>query len=59
MKKILSIFLCPKFKKINSKKSFKKSIFLVKDPDKEYTEEQLLESFYREILKKHCKDFTE
>ena len=39
--------------------NLKKSIFLVKDPDKEYSEDQLLESFYREILKKHCKDFTE
>ena len=38
--------------------NLKKSIFLVKDPEKEYTEEQLLESFYREILKRHCKDFT-
>lgn len=38
--------------------NLKKSIFLVKDPEKEYTEEQLLENFYREILKKHCKDFT-
>lgn len=38
--------------------NLKKSVFLVKDPEKEYEENQLLENFYWEILKKHCKDFT-
>lgn len=38
--------------------NLKKSIFYVKDPEKEYDENQLLESFYRSTLKKHCKDFT-
>jgi hypothetical protein len=39
--------------------NLKKSIFLAKDPEKEYDEQQLLESFYRSIVKKHCKDFTD
>lgn len=38
--------------------TLKKSVFLVKDPDKEYDEQQLLEMFYRSITKKHCKDFV-
>ncbi len=38
--------------------TLKKGIFLVKDPEKEYDEPQLLEMFYRSIVKKHCKDFV-
>ncbi len=38
--------------------TLKKSIFLVKDTEKEYDEPQLLEMFYRSIVKKHCKDFV-
>jgi len=38
--------------------NLKKSIFLVKNPEKEYEEQQLLEMFYRSIVKKHCKDFV-
>lgn len=38
--------------------NLKKSIFLVKDPEKEISEETLIENNYRTILKKHCKDFT-
>jgi len=37
--------------------NLKKSIFIVKDPEKEYDEQQLLEMFYRSITKKHCSDF--
>lgn len=39
--------------------TLKKSIFLVKDPEKEYEDHQLIEMFYRAILKKHCKDFVD
>ena len=39
--------------------NLKKSIFLAKDPEKDYNEQQLLEMFYRSIVKKHCKDFTD
>ncbi|HPC34496.1 MAG TPA: hypothetical protein PLP73_02445 [Candidatus Absconditabacterales bacterium] len=35
--------------------NLKKGIFLVKNPEKEYQEQQLLEMFYRCIAKKHCK----
>lgn len=38
--------------------NLKKSLFLVKNPEKEYEEQQILEMFYRSIVKKHCKDFT-
>lgn len=37
--------------------SLKKDILLVKDPDKQYNEDQLLEIYYRNILKKHCNQF--
>lgn len=37
--------------------NLKKNIFFVKDPEKKYTEEQLLEMFYWNLVKKHCKDF--
>ncbi|HPK27749.1 MAG TPA: hypothetical protein PKX34_00905 [Candidatus Absconditabacterales bacterium] len=38
--------------------NLKKGIFLVKNPEKEYQEQQLLEMFYRCIVKKHCKGFA-
>lgn len=38
--------------------TLKKSIFLVKSPEKKYDENQLLDMFYRSIVKKHCKDFV-
>ncbi len=38
--------------------SLKKDIFFVKDPDKNQKEEDLVEKFYREILKKHCNEYT-
>lgn len=37
--------------------NLKKSIFLAKTPEKQYTENQLLDMFYRCIAKKHCKNF--
>lgn len=37
--------------------SLKKDILLVKDPEKQYNEDQLLEIYYRNILKKHCNQF--
>lgn len=35
----------------------KRNIFLVKDQEKEYSEHELLERFYRILLKRHCKDY--
>ncbi|MCF7835383.1 hypothetical protein K9M48_05075 [Candidatus Gracilibacteria bacterium] len=37
--------------------SLKKDILLVKDPEKQYSDEQLLEMYYRNILKKHCNQY--
>lgn len=37
--------------------NLKKSIFLVKWPEKDYEENQLLDTYYRWITKKHCTDF--
>ncbi|HRX64206.1 MAG TPA: hypothetical protein P5060_03830 [Candidatus Absconditabacterales bacterium] len=37
--------------------NLKKGVFLVKNPEKEYDDNQLLEMFYRNIVKKHCKEF--
>jgi len=39
--------------------SLKKDILIVKDPEKKYTKQQLLETYYRNILKKHCNEFVE
>lgn len=39
--------------------NLKKSIFLAKDPEKQYDEQQLLDMFYRNILKRHCNDFID
>jgi len=37
--------------------SIKKDILFVKDPETTYTENELTEKFYREVVKKHCSDF--
>ena len=37
--------------------SIKKDILFIKDPEQTYTENELTEKFYREIVKKHCSDF--
>ncbi len=37
--------------------NIKKNIFFVKDPERIYTQEEILELFYRTIVKKHCTDF--
>lgn len=37
--------------------SIKKDILYVKDPEENYTEDELTEKFYREILKRHCSEF--
>lgn len=37
--------------------SIKKDILFVKDPEDTYTEDELTEKFYREILRKHCTEF--
>ena len=39
--------------------SLKKDILIVKDPEKKYTNQQLLETYYRNILKKHCNEFVD
>ena len=39
--------------------SLKKNILIVKDPEKKYTNQQLLETYYRNILKKHCNEFVD
>ncbi len=39
--------------------SLKKDILLVKDPEKKYTNQQLLEMYYWNILKKHCNEFVD
>ena len=37
--------------------SLKKDIFFVKNPERIYKEGELIERFYREILKKHCNNY--
>ena len=37
--------------------NLKKNIFFVKDPERIYTKEEIMELFYRPIVKKHCTDF--
>lgn len=37
--------------------NIKKNIFFVKDPDRTYTQEEIVDLFYRTIVKKHCADF--
>ncbi len=37
--------------------NLKKNIFFVKDPDQHTVKEELLDRFYRTIVKKHCSDF--
>lgn len=38
--------------------NLKKGLFLVKNPEKKYQEQQLLEMFYWSIVKRHCKEFA-
>lgn len=37
--------------------SIKKDVFFVKDQEKKYEEQELVERFYREMLKKHCNKY--
>jgi len=37
--------------------NIKKNIFFVKDPERIYTKEEIVDLFYRTIVKKHCTDF--
>lgn len=37
--------------------NLKKNIFFVKDPDHIYSKEEIMDLFYRTIVKKHCTDF--
>ena len=37
--------------------NLKKNIFFVKDPEQSYTQEEIIDLFYRTIVKKHCTDF--
>ena len=37
--------------------NIKKNIFFVKDPERVYTKEDIVNLFYRAIVKKHCTDF--
>ena len=37
--------------------NLKKNIFFVKDPDHIYSKEEIMDLFYRTIVKKHCSDF--
>ncbi|EKD24915.1 MAG: hypothetical protein ACD_80C00145G0049 [uncultured bacterium (gcode 4)] len=37
--------------------NLKKNIFFVKDPERIYSKEEILDLFYRTIVKKHCSDF--
>ncbi len=37
--------------------NLKKNIFFVKDPERGYTKEEIVETWYRTIVKKHCTDF--
>ena len=37
--------------------SLKKDLFFVKNPEKEYAEESIIEQFYRDMLKKHGNEF--
>lgn len=39
--------------------SLKKDTFFIKNPEKSYQEQELVEKFYREMLKKHCNDYLE
>ncbi len=37
--------------------NLKKNIFFVKDPNRIYSKEEIIDLFYRTIVKKHCNDF--
>lgn len=39
--------------------SLKKDIFFVKNPEKTYQEQELINKFYREMLKRHCNEYIE
>ncbi len=39
--------------------SLKKDMFFVKNPEKTYKEQELIERFYREMLKKHCNEYIQ
>jgi hypothetical protein len=34
-------------------------MFFIKNPEKTYKEQELIEKFYRDMLKKHCNDYLE
>lgn len=37
----------------------KKNMFIAKAPNKEFEEDEIIEKYYREVLKKHCKEFVQ
>lgn len=37
--------------------NLKKNIFFVKDPERDYAKDEIINLFYRTIVKKHCSDF--
>lgn len=37
--------------------NLKKNIFFVKDPERRYSKEEIMDIFYRTIVKKHCANF--
>lgn len=39
--------------------NIKKNLFFVKDPDRTYTKDEMLELFYWSIVKKHCSEFLQ
>jgi len=39
--------------------SLKKDVFFVKNPEKAYQEQELIERFYRDMLKKHCNEYIQ
>lgn len=39
--------------------ALKKDIYLVKSPDTLYTDQQLLEMFYWNVVKQHCKKYLD
>lgn len=39
--------------------SLKKDIFFIKNPEKTYQEQELIDKFYREMLKRHCNEYID
>ncbi len=39
--------------------ALKKNVFIAKAPNKEFKESELIDKYYREILKKHCRDYID